>query len=1086
MSKIYVGSFVKVNSNFMGIGKLCAISTDKKTVEVTYFHSINKQTSAWFPVLDIQSVALEHQTRCYYYDTEKEEWKMGRALRKIDDEYEVDFPDTFSTYIPENELNVRCAESTSNPMEVLSILGQETSFFYQRRHSFLQMLIEQRAVASGMTGLISSGIEILPHQVQVIRRVLEDPIPRYLLADEVGMGKTIEAGVILRQKLLDYPNHQALILAPTFLLTQWEEELTQRCLIEQFPGRIHFAGLESFDNKYITIPDIIIVDEAHELARMAFSKDPIKQKRYDTVKNICHSAKTLLLLSATPVLNNEWEFLSMLHILAPDQHRLEDIDAFRYKLDKRQEVGKSLLSFREETQPFLIKRRIESFRMLFSEDKMLLSLLDELEISLDPEHEGNRKELIRRIRIHISETYRLHRRMLRNRRDNIKSLFQYHRGELPVMEEWDLDERTEEIHLILDDHRIESWAAEREVWEDEDAVTSPRLSIWMSLLEAVCTDENLLRDVVIIRKERKLIEDMSDIFSEINLQYLVETPHFEGEPEMLDRLLRVLAYSSEMGDKNQLLATMIQHTQKRAQHKKMSPRKIVVFTQHTRVCKHVTQFLKKVFGDKAVDGYFMGLKREQIELVTTNFRDKSECQILVCDKTGEIGRNFQFADEMIHYDLPFAPNQLEQRIGRLDRLGRNKPFRISVLTGPDTEVNYQWGWHRFLKEGLNIYNDSISSLQFFIDAILPDVLRNLYMNGLPGLEKSIEGMHTNIHDEKVRIAEQQIIDEIDVYEQQASDFFDQLVLYESNPERIQQSIEPWVCEAMRFKKIENGGQIIYKPASGTLLPTQHLVALNEQMERPGCFDREIVIKNNNNKLFRLGDPFFDVLSGYLRKDDRGQSYAFWRKVKSWTQDTDWLGFRLHYIVEGDLKPLINLLEARGLRVDLKVYQRLLDKFFKPTYVEVILDYQGNRVDDEHEYLLAGSYCDVEDGGTDTSIIKDRLQVIRDTFSTKQWQKICAMISSQSLQYLNEDPEFIEECRTKAEIATAHFNYLKVQMEMRKLFEGDLANCDKFDEEQYEALVQGIKQPQIQLDSAGFIILSGRELLKTRKKGGRTF
>ncbi|MFS0840412.1 protein DpdE [Paenibacillus sp. 1P03SA] len=1086
MSRIYVGSFVKVTSNSMGIGSLSAISADKKTAEVTYFHSINKQTSDWFSVLDIQSVVLEHQTRCYYYDVEKEEWKMGRALRKLNDEYEVDFPDTYSRYIPQEDLFVRCADSTTNPMEVLSILGQETSFFYQRRNSFLQMLIEQRAVASGMTGLISSGIEILPHQVEVIRRVLEDPIPRYLLADEVGMGKTIEAGVILRQKLLDYPNHQAIILAPNYLLTQWEDELTQRCLIDQFPERIHFAGLESIDNNYNNIPDIIIVDEAHELARMAFSKDPVEQRNYDILKNMCHSAKTLLLLSATPVLNNEWEFLSMLHILAPEQHRLEDIDAFRYKLNKRQEVGKGLLSFREETKPFLIQRRIGNFRILFSEDKLLMSLLDELEMTLDSKYEEKRKELIRRIRIHISETYRLHRRMLRNRRDNATSLFQHHRGELPVMEEWDLDERTEELHLILDDYRIESWAAEREVWEDESAVTSPRLSIWRSFLEAVCTDENLLRDLVKIRKEQKLIEDMSEIFSKINLQYIVETPHFEGESEMLDRLLRVFAYPSEMGDKNQLLATMIQHTQTRAQHKKKSPQKIIVFTQHTRVCKQVTQFLKETFGDEAVGGYYMGLNREQIELVTTNFRDNSECQILVCDKTGEIGRNFQFADEMIHYDLPFAPNQLEQRIGRLDRIGRNKPFRISVLTGPDAEVNYQWGWHQFLKEGLNIYNDSISSLQFFIDAILPDVLRDLYIDGLPGLEKSIEGMRVKIHDEKVRIAEQQIIDEIDAHEQQANGFFDQLVLHESNPERIQQSLEPWVCEAMRFKKIEKEGRIIYKPAFGTLLPTQHLVALNEQMERPGCFDREIVIKNNNYKLFRLGDPFFDILSEYLRKDDRGQTYAFWRKVKSWTQDTDWLGFRLLYIVEGDLKPLLNLLEVRGLQVDSKVYQRLLDKFFEPTYVEVILDYQGNRVDDELEYLLARPYCDVEDGGTDTSIIKDRLKVIRDIFTTKQWQKVCDLISSQSRQYLNEDPKFIEKCRTKAEVAINHFNYLKVQVEMRKLFEGDSVTYDVFDEEQYEAIVQGIKQPKVQLDSAGFIILSGRDLLKSVRRGGTTF
>src|SRR5947209_2275548 len=82
-------------------------------------------------------------------------------------------------------------------------------------------LLRQRAASRGMSGLLSSRIELHSHQVEVIRRVLEDPVQRYLLADEVGLGKTIEAGAILRQYLIDDPSGQALVIVPPLLAQQW-------------------------------------------------------------------------------------------------------------------------------------------------------------------------------------------------------------------------------------------------------------------------------------------------------------------------------------------------------------------------------------------------------------------------------------------------------------------------------------------------------------------------------------------------------------------------------------------------------------------------------------------------------------------------------------------------------------------------------------------------------------------------------------------------------------------------------------------------------------------------------------------------
>ncbi len=86
-------------------------------------------------------------------------------------------------------------------------------------------LLKLRGAAQGMTALVSAGIDLAPHQVAAVRRVLTDPVQRYLLADEVGLGKTIEAGLIVRQHLIDDPATRVLIAVPDHLCGQWRSEL---------------------------------------------------------------------------------------------------------------------------------------------------------------------------------------------------------------------------------------------------------------------------------------------------------------------------------------------------------------------------------------------------------------------------------------------------------------------------------------------------------------------------------------------------------------------------------------------------------------------------------------------------------------------------------------------------------------------------------------------------------------------------------------------------------------------------------------------------------------------------------------------
>src|SRR5205085_4257695 len=139
---------------------------------------------------------------------------------------------------------------------------------HDRRQEFLRYGLGARAAILGLTGLSSSRISLYAHQIEVTRRVLEDPVQRYLLADEVGLGKTIEAGIVLRQFLLDNPVEQALLVVPTFLLDQWRFELLTKFTLGDL-GTKRVTRVSAADLPRMRLQErfgLLIVDEAHHAA----------------------------------------------------------------------------------------------------------------------------------------------------------------------------------------------------------------------------------------------------------------------------------------------------------------------------------------------------------------------------------------------------------------------------------------------------------------------------------------------------------------------------------------------------------------------------------------------------------------------------------------------------------------------------------------------------------------------------------------------------------------------------------------------------------------------------------------------------
>ncbi|KAF3890427.1 MULTISPECIES: protein DpdE [Nostocales] len=1095
---IKLGSLVQSRNNDLGIGKVTEILSNADA-NVEYFCSVGQRIEKTLHLSSLCAVKLQPQTRCYTMSSTLESWVIGRisAWDEESEHYQIDLPDKKTIFATEEEIYVRCNRLRANPIEILAIKGHETPYFHDRRLAFYKCLIQQRAVSRGMTGLLSANIELYPHQVEVVRRVLEDPVQRYLLADEVGLGKTIEAGAILRQYLLDESSGDAAVIAPQYLVEQWRTEL-EKFYISHFPNRVKVVAVEDVSQLSPNAKlGFLILDEAHNIAAMAKSSDSLQRKCFERCKILAHKSDRLLLLSATPVVNREQDFLAMLHLLDPTAYQLDDLDGFCDRVQKRQDIGRVLLSFKEGANPFVLKTNLKQLRNLFAEDKYLLNLVDKLENCLEA-NDTERDKIVRAIRTHISDTYRLHRRMLRNRRASVEDVI-FDRNITPKVE-YDLDERSLEIHELIDEWR--SVAPHEEQYQKIFLLFFLASGTWLGILEQVIAAR------LSSKTHAKLIQE----FGEENVRILTATPKFSGEEAILESLLKIIRQPVEDGQRtetlktvllNQLAAyfklpasvrrnkgellTRIQQRIRRPISEDVLP-KFVIFTSFVQSCTEIVRSLSDTFGVETVASHQFGESREKIEKNINRFKTNPNCFILVCDRSGEEGRNLQFADWLIHYDLPWSPNQLEQRIGRIDRIGSKIGVQSCALLGPYLEDSPHNAWYQVLKEGFEIFQQSIASLQFYVDEKMAELETVLFQSGSAGLLEITKQIQEQIKNEIVKISEQNALDEIDASDEGATQYFQELDNYDAKHSEIKRAIESWMCDALGFKPINDSNSLEvrrYQPTTRTLVPVDDLKTrfAKSYLDQFGTYNRRVANQNPGIKLFRLGEGLINSLLSYVDWDDRGQAFAMWRADASWDAalGMEWFGFRCNYVVEANLKTAKQILKENELGASkYKILQRRVDALFPPIIETIFIDGRHqpmSLVEDEKLLnILRRPYNNKSYPYRDYNLAKEDVEIIEDFVDASQWQKFCYLAHKTSSELLARRPDFIDLCKRYALVAEKKLGSREEQLRLRL----NRQSSDRLLGEELEiekalnaAILEGIRQPLVRLDSVGFIIVSGR-------------
>ena len=859
--------------NQRGIGKV--VAKRGENFEVSVFSEVGKNTTVEVPELNLRRAFLAPQTRAYVRRDERT--FVGRVVGWAQEpdssiDYELQFPNGKKAELSETEIQVRPWFTRADPAETLAAGGAESQFLHDRRQSAINSIQGLSGAAEGLTSLLSSGIDLVPHQVAAVRRVLNDPIQRYLLADEVGLGKTIEAGLIVRQHLIDDPSKQALFSVPEPLVDQWRTELRDKFRLDQFGDCVDCIAHECLAHVEVSIP-ILVIDEAHHLVgEIAGDLDASALR----LQELSEASEVLLLLSATPPIGEERKFLSMLNLLDPLTNPREDIEGFRAKLDQRRTIGRLLLALDPTAPGLVLRRRGAELVALYPEDPVIQELVPQL-ATASREATERLPALCETLKQHVADCYRIHQRVIRSRRVDAQGWEFRPRGpwneDVPsfvhVLVEEDEPEATAALILALEDWR---YAAVDHALRHPDAQTG-LVSRYSSLLATfsesagrfagfLATAEPLFPD------EQEYIDGLSAALSAIN-----PAGRLQVMAESTTRLFKTLVGQPGEGKIVVFAASDIQAAKF---HRILEPK----LPEEVKCLRHTTG---------AVEVF-----------------QKAQTQaVLITDTSGEEGLNVSFADAIVHLNLPFSVGQIEQRIGRLDRYGRRQDLIRHRIHLPSDEEFSPWSaWYNLIARGFMIFHRSISDIQFLLDDLEQRAFRVLFENGTSTVNTLVQEVQARIEEERASQDEQYALDRIALAEDPVEPYVEAIESSEEDEAALETSIEGWMVKGLNVGKIPaswpESDPFKLCRTKNTLIPhSPWLQQFLDGVVGPVTWRRQTAVKGNGVSILRPGNPCIDSLLRYTQWDDRGTSFITLRHAAGWKSGT-WIGFKLCFVIEAAL------------------------------------------------------------------------------------------------------------------------------------------------------------------------------------------
>jgi ATP-dependent helicase HepA len=1061
-----------------GIGRVSEIDGTK--VKIDYFESAAE------PIAESRRVAaevcrpvkLQDQTRVYRQDPDTGAWRAGRIVGGDPAEYFVRFPNAaLDSKVPEAQLRVRWDRPVCNPVDVLAAGANESGYYSNARLPMLRNLVAQRAASGSAFTLLSSSVEIFRHQVHAAITVIGDPVQRYLLADEVGLGKTIEAGFVIRQVLLDEPMSRIVIVAPDSLRRQWREELLGKFFIDDFPfATVKISAHETPEtwSRYQGY-DLLVVDEAHELVQV----DDPAQPPYRELAALAHSVQRALLLSATPLTSRVTTHLGLLHLLDPDLYKWTDREAFEQKFRLRKRLANAVFALDAEFSP-LLPSAVEEIKELIPNDpqfqRLAQQVLNFLTEDGDLRREDDQDALavqVEALRAHISETYRLHRRIIRHRRLQVT-------GADDSMQPYVLTGRSRPARITVDTARqrltqealfgwqtaIATWLIDEALGDEAAKAYGLALGILVARTDCASGD---LTDALRWRLHQDNDAATRAGLTDEERTRLAAPPIAPPEHQVLSQLA---AEPTSWADSTRL-AGKLQSVGEAHKH-------VVVFCGAGTLATGLADALERKYPKLRIGRHTRQAGAEASDVAVRAWRTRGG--ILVADYGAENGLNLQVADAIVHCRLPWSPNQLEQRIGRVDRYRggvRGQPPRQFVITSPDDEFTLPGAWLGLLDQGFGIFSQSVSALQDTIDRDLADIWATAAADGPEGLNGLAEKVTEDLKRERREIDSMDMLESIHDTSTGVIDVADAMGELEADWWDIEAATVGFAVgdHGLRFSQYDvgPGGQFAQfeRGKADPLVPPRILAKggthLTSEVMR-GAFNRTVALKVPGTRILRSGNPFIDMLARTVWIDDRGQATVTLRHDPRADGAIVYFGF--DFLVEADIDAAIQMvaddeISRHALR---RQADCLLAPFTRRVWVQsparTAISHQG-QLD-----WLNRPYKSAQDRGNDINLNPQRIGPLLDMFGGRgRFEGAARFAEKVATGELQRVTDLRTRCDEARQQATANLAVRRVQAEARQAAGRLVTDTESYatDVTIADTLVAGLAKPRVAVISVNCLV-----------------
>ncbi|OQX76119.1 MAG: helicase, partial [Bacteroidetes bacterium 4484_249] len=602
----------------------------------------------------------------------------------------------------------------------LELISQKGSFDFSGDPVKFTLYTEAERIKSAfqfdpLFAVNCSIVDPLPHQVEAVYRYLL-PLPRirFLLADDTGAGKTIMTGLLIKELLLRGLLERILIITPGGLTKQWQEDelglkfnfqfkLVDRPIFNSDPNIFNnsnklVTSIDFIRNEDVlnvmkdSTWDLIVVDEAHKLSAYDYGTKRYRSKRYEAIEILAPQTEHLLLLTATPHRGRHDTFRNLLQLLDRDIFSTNELVTNRINRTDDDVANKFFIRRLKEDMtdwkdgPLFKPRHTKTVEYKLTEvEKKLYDLVTRyLTVK--------REEAVEQNNIHVSLALMVMQRRLTSSIYAIMRTLQNRYNALNGL-----------IELIRKNPTLWSKRMEYEVEFDDYDDYSELTDEERESLERIFSDPKKFKlfttakSIQDIEAERNQVSELKDLAEELY--------HNNTEEQKLRRLWQFLT------DENV-----------------SDGRKLVLFTEHKDTLDYLEKKLanqgykvQTIYGQKSVD------ERRKAQ---DEFAGDSQI-LLATDAAGE-GINLQFCNLMINWDIPWNPNRLEQRMGRIHRYGQKEEVHVFNLVAQNTREGKVM--QRLLQK-LDVIREQIGSDRVY--DVISDVFDGINLEDI--LKSTLEG-----------------------------------------------------------------------------------------------------------------------------------------------------------------------------------------------------------------------------------------------------------------------------------------------------------------------------------------------------------